>query len=197
MRAVAGRERVDAGLLRVTHLPGEYQVADLGTKPLGRPRIVQLLGLLNIRPAGAEGSEVASARGLSRGMCSDLYTSTGESAKLLAGLALLALVPRAKGQPDHHELQEGREWLFWVLAWLVTGVCVFATGWFYSAVGVQGGLWCWMQGSVVEETTEIREAEPVESPVFSVVEETTEIREAEPVESPVLGCPVSSGVEER
>ena len=54
-----------------------------------------------------------------------------------------------------------------------------------------------MQGSVVEETTEIREAEPVESPVFSVVEETTEIREAEPVESPVLGCPVSSGVEER
>ncbi|CAE7550351.1 GIP, partial [Symbiodinium necroappetens] len=29
MRAVSGRERVEAGLLRVSHLPGEYQVADL------------------------------------------------------------------------------------------------------------------------------------------------------------------------
>ena len=26
MRAVAGREKVEAGLLRVSHLPGEYQV---------------------------------------------------------------------------------------------------------------------------------------------------------------------------
>ena len=34
MRAAAGRERILPGLFRVAHLPGEYQVADLGTKPL-------------------------------------------------------------------------------------------------------------------------------------------------------------------
>ncbi|OLQ10816.1 Potassium voltage-gated channel subfamily H member 6 [Symbiodinium microadriaticum] len=33
MRAVAGRERVEAGMLKVSHLPGDFQVADLGTKP--------------------------------------------------------------------------------------------------------------------------------------------------------------------
>ena len=34
MRALAGRERIDANLLKVSHIPGEVQLADIGTKPL-------------------------------------------------------------------------------------------------------------------------------------------------------------------
>ena len=58
MRAVAGREKGQAGLLKVSHLPGEYQVADLGTKPLARPRIMQLLEMINIRGLSANGDSV-------------------------------------------------------------------------------------------------------------------------------------------
>ena len=43
MRACAGRERVAANLPKVSHLPGEFQVAGLGTKTLPRSRILQLL----------------------------------------------------------------------------------------------------------------------------------------------------------
>ncbi|CAE7895136.1 GIP [Symbiodinium microadriaticum] len=34
MRAFAARERISANILRVTHLPGQYQIADIATKPL-------------------------------------------------------------------------------------------------------------------------------------------------------------------
>ena len=49
MRAAAGRERIQAGSLVVSFIPGESQVADLATKPLSRPRIMHLLGLLGLR----------------------------------------------------------------------------------------------------------------------------------------------------
>ena len=121
MRAVAGRERIEAGLLRVSHLSGDFQVADLGTKPLPRSRIIQLLNLINIRePLGAE-SQRASARVLSRGFSGVKNTATPE---LLAGLALLTLLPRVNGQPEGAEIQQGADWLHWVVAGLVTVLCV-------------------------------------------------------------------------
>ncbi|CAE7594279.1 RE2 [Symbiodinium sp. CCMP2592] len=49
MRAVSCREKVLAGILHVSHLPGADQVADIGTKALTRVRLMQLLELLNIR----------------------------------------------------------------------------------------------------------------------------------------------------
>ena len=102
MRAVAGRERIEAGLLKVSHLPGEYQIADLGTKPLARVRILRLLELVNIRGKRDPEGLARDARMLSRVSFGDGYAD-GELAKTLAGLALLAMLPRVKGQPfgDH------------------------------------------------------------------------------------------------
>ncbi|CAE7537698.1 RE1 [Symbiodinium sp. CCMP2592] len=132
MRAISARERIDAGILRVFHIPGDVQIADLGTKPLSRPRILHLLNLANIRAPRPDVAEVASARVLSRSVCSQ----TVLPAELLAGLALLALVPRVKGQPDHPGIREGQEWLFWVVAWIVTAVCVVGAGWFWPGRAV-------------------------------------------------------------
>ena len=127
MRAVAGRERVDSGLLRVSHLPGEYQVADLGTKPLSRSRIVYLLGLINIRESVSSENQRTSARALSRAA---VGSPTADSARLLAGLALLAMIPRVKGQPDAFRAEEVLGWLHWVLA-VVSTVACFLVGWFF------------------------------------------------------------------
>ena len=49
LRAASGREKVNAGVLTVAYLPGEYQVADIATKPLSRQRILQLLELCNVK----------------------------------------------------------------------------------------------------------------------------------------------------
>ncbi|CAE7787133.1 RE1 [Symbiodinium sp. CCMP2592] len=142
MRAISGRERVEAGILRVSHIPGTLQVADIGTKPLGRSRILQLLSLIGIGGAKTSDSEAASARVLSRGVYDELSTTTIASAKVLAGLTLLALIPRAKGQPDQQGLQEGYNWLLWTVAWVVTGVCVLCSGWLW----VGEGRWRLLQG---------------------------------------------------
>ena len=49
MRAQAARERIDAGTLQVGFLPGDIQVADIGTKPLSGGRMLGLLALVNVR----------------------------------------------------------------------------------------------------------------------------------------------------
>ena len=49
MRARAGRERIQAGTLTTTYVPGELQVADVGTKPLAGPKLLGLLDLVNVR----------------------------------------------------------------------------------------------------------------------------------------------------
>ena len=54
MRAAAARERISAGVLSATSVPGDLQVADVGTKPLGTSRALALLGIVNVRiPASA------------------------------------------------------------------------------------------------------------------------------------------------
>ena len=50
IRAAAGRERVTSGLWTVKHLPGQYQLADLATKPLPGNRLSWLLSLMNVVP---------------------------------------------------------------------------------------------------------------------------------------------------
>ena len=73
-------------------------MADLGTKPLVRARIMRLLELINIRgKRGLEGS-TSDARLLSR-LCLEGSPSVDNLAKTLAGLALLAMLPRVQGQP--------------------------------------------------------------------------------------------------
>ena len=54
MRAIAGREKIETNQLTVSHLPGEYQVADVGTKPLPRGRIFSTVG--PSRHKGPDGS---------------------------------------------------------------------------------------------------------------------------------------------
>ena len=98
MRAAAGRERILPGLFRVAHLPGEYQVADLGTKPLSRARILQLLELINIRGFIDASETVKAARMLSRLSLTGI-ASVPVTAEALAGLALLAALPGAQAQP--------------------------------------------------------------------------------------------------
>ena len=50
IRAAAGRERVQLGTGSVMHLPGQYQLADIATKPLPGSRFLCLLQLMNVMP---------------------------------------------------------------------------------------------------------------------------------------------------
>ena len=118
MRALSGRERIEAGLLTVSHLPGEYQVADIGTKPLAKGRIAQLLELVNNRDQTVEGDSVRTARFLTRFSLGSLPAEL-VSPEAVAGLALLTLVPRAKGQPVEDQLDVGFGWLVWVVGVVV------------------------------------------------------------------------------
>ena len=49
MRAGAGREKVAAGVLFPSHVPGHLQVADIGTKPLPAHKLLGLLAIVNVR----------------------------------------------------------------------------------------------------------------------------------------------------
>ena len=50
MRATAGRERVQLGTWSVMHIPGQFQLADIATKPLPGARLAWLLQLMRVRP---------------------------------------------------------------------------------------------------------------------------------------------------
>ena len=123
MRAAAGRARILAGLLRVAHLPGEYQVADLGTKPLSRARILQLLELINTR-GFIDASETVKAARMSSRLSLTGIASVPVTAKALAGLALLAALPGAQAQPGIGPVGPGSDiyrWVVWVTLCLVLG----------------------------------------------------------------------------
>ena len=64
-------------------------MADPGTKPLTRPRILQLLELISIRRLGVDGEAARDARVLSRGFLWDSGVGS-VTAEALAGLPLLA-----------------------------------------------------------------------------------------------------------
>ena len=130
MRAHAGRERIAANLLKVSHLPGEYQVADLGTKPLSRPRMFKLLELINIRIRTVPEGLANDARLLSR-LSLDGVSSVNDLAKTLAGLALLAMLPRAKGQPLGDYVGIGFDWVLWTIVGLLL-VAASVWGWWWG-----------------------------------------------------------------
>ena len=49
MRANAGRERIAAGALFPSFVPGHLQVADIGTKPFPTEKLLGLLSIVNVR----------------------------------------------------------------------------------------------------------------------------------------------------
>ena len=135
MRAVAGRERVEAGLLKVAHLPGEFQVADLGTKPLARGRMLQLLELVNVRSAVDAQDAVKTARMLSRLSLTGI-SSVPVTAEALAGLALIAALPTAQAQPGWSEVGPGSSLSVWIMKWVMVGLVLLGLGvWWWLASG--------------------------------------------------------------
>ena len=69
MRARAGRERINAGVLNVTYVPGELQVADVGTKALPGSKLLPLLLLVNVGVPPGGSAEAVGAKCLGR-VCS-------------------------------------------------------------------------------------------------------------------------------
>ena len=124
--SIAGRERILAGVLKVARLPGEYQVADLGTKPFARARMFQLLELINIRSSGDATEAVKNARMLSRLSLTGTAT-VPLTAEALAGLALLAAIPVARAQPGSAETGVGSGLYEWVVG-LCLGLVLFGVG---------------------------------------------------------------------
>ena len=66
LRAASGREKIEAGLLTVAHLPGDFQVADIATKPLPRQRLLQLLDLASVRLRSEDAPVLSRVRALRR-----------------------------------------------------------------------------------------------------------------------------------
>ena len=60
MRARAGRERIEAGLLVVSHVTGTLQVADVGTKPLPVGKLLDLLAIVGVRVPNKEAGPLAA-----------------------------------------------------------------------------------------------------------------------------------------
>ena len=46
-----GREQIEAGDLKISHVSSIDQLADIFTKPLGKERVAQLRSKLQVRPA--------------------------------------------------------------------------------------------------------------------------------------------------
>ena len=135
MRAAAGRERIDAGSLVVTYVPGSIQLADIATKPLSRARILQLAELMNMRmrlsPAGADDS----IRTVSR-LSSSFGSQGSVSPRTLAGLALVAVLSGVRAQPALR-VEERIEWILWFFGVLV-GLVLLAWAQWFLGLGFRG-----------------------------------------------------------
>ena len=93
LRAASGREKVEAGILNVAHLPGDFQVADLATKPLPQQRLLQLLDQASVRMR-REGTPILSrVRALRRVIWKTLDRITVSPATLLVVAMLSSPVP--------------------------------------------------------------------------------------------------------
>ena len=100
MRAQAGRERVESGMLTVTHVPGTLQVADVGTKPLPVGKLLHLLSIVNVRVSDEEGMGPLAAKFLGRA-CAVHVSSTRHDPEVppavVLALALISSLPGAQG----------------------------------------------------------------------------------------------------
>ena len=98
MRARAGRERVEAGSLTVSHVPGTLQVADIGTKPLPVGKLLDLLSIGNVRVSGVQEMVPLAAKFLGRACAVTLRGSEGVGEPfpaLAVALAMLASLPKS------------------------------------------------------------------------------------------------------
>ena len=176
MRAFAARERISANILRVTHLPGQYQIADVATKPLARARILQLLEFMNIRSRVSESAK--NARMLSRVSLGGAQ-ATSVVAQTLAGLALLALLPRAQGQPAEDRLEVSVEWLSWSFGFLVAGVALVWGWWLLYGVEVWQVFEAAVGGLGFEEglVNEVWQVGPPSNPPVTIEGDRAQVRE--------------------
>ena len=148
MRAAAARERISAGVLSTTYVPGNLQVADVGTKPLPASR---LLALLRMPPGEIRGPTAARFFGKLSALSTDGFGSlspatlvvlallmpvpTAQAVRLegtAGGILLLTIGQVASGQPQGL-YEEARSWLFWVPFGLSVVACV----------GFCGLMWVW------------------------------------------------------
>ena len=100
-------------------------------------RIGQLLELVNIRDQALEGDSVRAARFLSRISLSHVPGDL-VSPEAVAGLALLALLPRVKGQPVEDRVGVGFGWLAWVLGMVVLFGAALWGWWMLADFGIFG-----------------------------------------------------------
>ena len=94
MRAIAGRERIEAGSLTVNYVPGELQVADIGTKPLTSGKMLGLLDLVNVRRAKRDEAGPVAAKFFGR-----LISATAEVAERVSPATIVALAVLRQSVP--------------------------------------------------------------------------------------------------
>ena len=145
MRANAGRERIRAGTLTTSYIPGELQVADIGTKALPGHKLQGLLELINVRSSPGSNLEPVVAKAFGR-MCSVSLTAAESvspavlmvlvvlscpdgvlgarvPAGMLGSAVVLSTFQGVQGQPEVWLWLVGN-WVFWVLWILVSASCV-------------------------------------------------------------------------
>ena len=142
MRASAGRERIAAGTLTTSYVPGELQVADVGTKPLPGPKLMGLLGLVNVRLPPSAGVPPAAAKFL----CRLGSVSTAQAEKISPALVMFLTVLSGASQVE--AFKEGPR--SWVVLAAVQGFCLVeaqpvdwldvSVGWLRWALCVLGGI---------------------------------------------------------
>ena len=98
LRALAGRERFETGVLTVSPVTVDFQLADLSTKPLNCSRMLQLLGSAIVRLNPSEIAKPVAERALRR-LAWVQGSDLGLSPTTLLVLALLALPQHVKAQP--------------------------------------------------------------------------------------------------
>ena len=145
MRANAGRERILAGTLTTTYVPGELQVADIGTKALPGHKLLGLLDLVNVRCSPGTSVEPAVSKVFSRLCAAGKGALERASPAAVMAMAILSQVEGAQGirtqatklgvsvmllEVSQVEGQPGLmlnmvgDWMFWVLGVLVrVGLC--------------------------------------------------------------------------
>ena len=93
--------------------------------------------LINIRVRTSPEESACDARLLSR-LSLEGVPSTEDLAKALAGLALLAMLPRVKGQPLEDQVGLGSRWAQWFIGVLVTALALI-WGWWRLSSAPEGG----------------------------------------------------------
>ena len=108
IRAAAARERVEAGVLNVGYVPGNLQVADVGTKPLASAKLLNLLAIVNVKmPMGGSVTGLMTAKFFGRLCGLNLEEARNVSPAVLMLLTVLSQLPVAQA----HLFEKGSPWV--------------------------------------------------------------------------------------